>query len=177
MHWFPARSIQAFLLVRLILSAAPVQGQRPSDQGKEQLSNRLEGIGLSASDIKESVVTSSYSDPGSGITHTYLRQRAKGVFVWPGIFGVHTAADGTILSWDKPPVTDIAAKALDPTPALDARSALLLVAAAEEVRQPDPTTTAYDAELQRTTFSISGATEGAEVALVWYPKEDGLTLA
>ncbi|MEZ4740315.1 MAG: M36 family metallopeptidase [Flavobacteriales bacterium] len=133
--------------------------------------------GGAASDLEGALQSSNYTDPGTGVVHTYLRQRAAGIPVFPGIFGVHTAADGTLLKWDVPPVAGLKEKAVDPLPVVTARAALENVAAQERVQMPGLEEVAYDAEQRRTTFRHSDSDEDPTVALVWWPTKEGVTLA
>ena len=55
---------------------------------------RARAQGLSASDISNPLVTNSYTDASTGITHTYLQPRVNGLVVFNATGAVHTDTTG-----------------------------------------------------------------------------------
>ncbi|RZL13969.1 MAG: hypothetical protein EOO62_06710, partial [Hymenobacter sp.] len=92
--------------------------------------------GLSAGDVTNVLVTNSYLDPSTGITHTYLQQRVNGLAVFNATGAVHTDKSGKVIFAAQDFVVNASAKAADATPALTPAQAV--VAASVSLGLPRP---------------------------------------
>jgi len=97
---------------------------------------RARAQGLSASDVSNPLVTNSYTDASTGITHTYLQQRVNGLVVFNATGAVHTDKTGKVIFAAQDFVSDAAAKAAAPSPVLTPEQAV--VAAAVRLGLPRP---------------------------------------
>lgn len=62
------------------------------------LTSQHDRLGLSADDIRNSIVTDQYTDSHTGMTHIYLRQQLNGLPVVNANASIHVAADGRVLT-------------------------------------------------------------------------------
>jgi extracellular elastinolytic metalloproteinase len=92
--------------------------------------------GLAATDVANVLVTNTYTDASTGITHTYLQQRVNGLVVFNAQGAVHTDQAGKIVFATQDFVVNATAKAAAPTPALTPEQAV--VAASVSLGLPRP---------------------------------------
>lgn len=97
---------------------------------------KAQSQGLSAADVANPVVTDSYFETSTGLTHTYFRQRVNGLAVSNTSAAVHTDKSGKVVFATYDFVAGAAAKAPASTPALDAAQAV--TAAAVSLGLPRP---------------------------------------
>ena len=94
-----------------------------SAKARAQSRNRL-----TAADVANPFVTSSYFDAGTGLTHTYLQQRVNGLTVFNANGAVHTDRSGRVVFFNQEFVADAAAIAPAATPGLTAEQAVAATA-------------------------------------------------
>ncbi len=70
----------------------------PLDIAMDYLSSHADQMGLTANDVRNSVVTDQYSDSRTGMTHIYLQQQLNGIPIVNARINVNVAADGRILN-------------------------------------------------------------------------------
>ena len=97
---------------------------------------RAKAQGLTAADVANPLVTNSYFDASTGLTHTYLQQRVNGVAVFNATGAVHTDKTGKVVLATQDFVAGAAALAASSTPTLTAEQAI--VAAAVRLGLPRP---------------------------------------
>lgn len=91
---------------------------------------------LTAADVADPTVTSSYFDPSTNLTHTYLQQKVNGLTVFNANGAVHTNSSGKVVFFNQDFLADAAAVAPSATPALTAEQAV--TAAARGLSLPSP---------------------------------------
>ncbi|WP_051719116.1 M36 family metallopeptidase [Hymenobacter sp. IS2118] len=91
---------------------------------------------LSAADVANPVVSSSYFDSSTGLTHTYLQQRVNGLTVFNATGAVHTDQSGKVVLVTQDFLANAAAVAPSATPTLSAEQAV--GAAARALKLPSP---------------------------------------
>ncbi len=79
---------------------------------------------LTAADVANPTVTSSYFDASTNLTHTYLQQRVNGLTVFNANGAVHTDQRGKVVFFNQDFVADAAAVAASATPALSPEQAV-----------------------------------------------------
>lgn len=92
--------------------------------------------GLSAADVANPLVTSSYYDTDMGLTHTYLLQRVNGVPVSGATGDIHIDQKGQVVSSYQSFVRGAAAMAPSPVPSLSATDGIAAAAAALGIPHP-----------------------------------------
>lgn len=92
--------------------------------------------GLSAADVASPLVTSSYVDSSTGLTHTYLQQQVNGLAIFNATGAVYTDKAGKVVFSTQDFVAGAAAKAPSATPALSPEQAV--TAAAVRLGLPRP---------------------------------------
>ncbi len=97
---------------------------------------RAKAQGLTAADVANLLVTNSYFDASTNLTHTYLQQRVNGVAVFNATGAVHTDKAGKVVFASQDFVVNAAAVAASATPTLTAEQAI--VAAAVRLGLPRP---------------------------------------
>ena len=70
----------------------------PLDLGLTYLKTHAAQLGMSPTDVDNSIVTSQYTDGGTGLTHIYLRQQVNGLPVINSDFDVSVNASGEVTS-------------------------------------------------------------------------------
>ncbi|ALW84997.1 hypothetical protein AUC43_07765 [Hymenobacter sedentarius] len=110
---------------------APVAQALASFSAKVQAQGRL-----SAADVANPAVTSSYFDQSTGLTHTYLQQRVNGLTVFNATGAVHTDQTGKVVFFNQDFLPGAAAAAPAATPALTPEQAV--GAAAKSLSLPQP---------------------------------------
>lgn len=91
---------------------------------------------LTAADVANPTVTSSYFDASTGLTHTYLQQRVNGLTVFNANGAVHTDKNGKVVFFNQDFFANAVAAAPSATPALTPEQAV--VAAARGLGLPTP---------------------------------------
>jgi len=71
---------------------------KPLDIALSYVKNNAKALGLSQADVTSSVVTDSYTDADSGITHVYLRQTYNGLEIYNTDMTITVMKDGSVLS-------------------------------------------------------------------------------
>ncbi|HEX8427360.1 M36 family metallopeptidase, partial [Hymenobacter sp.] len=103
------------LLVAAMLAlpglAAAQSQSAPLRSALQQLSSQRTRFGLSATDVADPAVTSSYTDAGSDITHVYLRQRYQGIEVYGAEADMHLDRTEKVVSMHTAFVPNVAAQA------------------------------------------------------------------
>ena len=66
---------------------------------------------LTAADVADPTVTSSYFDPSTNLTHTYLKQKVNGLTVFNANGAVHTDASGKVVFYNQDFLANAAAVA------------------------------------------------------------------
>ena len=89
---------------------------------------RAKAQGLSAADVADPLITDSYQDASTGLTHTYLQQRVNGLLIFNATGAVHTDATGKVVLATQGFVAGAAAKAASPSPALTPEQAVTAAA-------------------------------------------------
>ncbi len=92
--------------------------------------------GLKTTDVADVLVTNSYTDASTGITHTYLQQRVNGLVVFNATGAVHTDKAGKVIFAAQDFVANANSRAAAPTPALTPAQAV--VAASVSLGLPRP---------------------------------------
>ena len=91
---------------------------------------------LTAADVANPTVTSSYFDASTGLTHTYLQQRVNGLTVFNANGAVHTDQNGKVVFFNQDFLAGAAAAAPSATPTLTPEQAV--VGAARGLGLPTP---------------------------------------
>jgi extracellular elastinolytic metalloproteinase len=99
-------------------------------------SAKAKAQGLKATDVADVLVTNSYTDASTGITHTYLQQRVNGLVVFNATGAVHTNKEGKVIFAAQDFVANASARAAAPSPALTPAQAV--VAASVSLGLPRP---------------------------------------
>ena len=115
----------------LAQEATPVQTALASFSAKARAQSHL-----TAADVANPTVTSSYFDPSTKLTHTYLQQKVNGLTVFNANGAVHTDASGKVVFFNQDFLADAAAVAPSATPALTPEQAV--GAAAKGLGLPAP---------------------------------------
>ncbi|MBF9238800.1 M36 family metallopeptidase [Hymenobacter sp. BT683] len=126
------------LAIALALPAlASAQQATPTAQALASFSAKARAQSrLSAADVANPVVTSSYFDRSTGLTHTYLQQRVNGLTVFNANGAVHTDQSGKVVFFNQDFLANAAAGAPSATPTLTAEQAV--GAAAKSLNLPRP---------------------------------------
>jgi hypothetical protein len=141
---------------------------------------RARAQGLSASDISNPLITNSYTDASTGITHTYLQQRVNGLVVFNATGAVHTDKTGKVIFAAQDFVSDAAAKAAAPSPVLTPEQAVVAASVSLGLPRPVGLRTLMEARVaDGLLFNNGGISEenipvrlmytrqGDKLALVW----------
>jgi extracellular elastinolytic metalloproteinase len=99
-------------------------------------SAKAKAQGLKATDVADVLITNSYTDASTGITHTYLQQRVNGLVVFNATGAVHTDKAGKVIFAAQDFVANATARAAAPAPALTPAQAV--VAASVSLGLPRP---------------------------------------
>ncbi|RZK63307.1 MAG: T9SS type A sorting domain-containing protein [Hymenobacter sp.] len=89
---------------------------------------------LSAADVADAAVTSTYSEPRTGLTHVYLRQRCQGLEVFGTESDLHLDKAGQVVSQHLAFVRGAAQAARSATPGLTPTQAVAAAAAALHIK-------------------------------------------
>ena len=171
------------LAVCLHTSASVSQGQSPSKEIHQYLIENAESLGLTASDLKDIIVTDQYSSKHNGVTHLYLQQRHESIPVFGAQINLTVGPDGDVLHVANRFVPDLQRKIGDPdrsVPPEDAvhRAARSLGLELSEPLTPLPRASKGPTIETRTPddvlFSAGGISlEPIPVNLMYVPLQDG----
>ncbi|OUJ69123.1 T9SS-dependent M36 family metallopeptidase [Hymenobacter crusticola] len=132
----PACRVLAFACLLAAPGLASAQ-TTPLSSALSQFGSQRNKLGLSESDLSNPAVTSSYTEPASGITHVYLRQRYQGIEVYGAEADVHLNQANKLVSMHSNFVAGVAAQARAATvPALSAVQAVAAAATALNLGSP-----------------------------------------
>ena len=115
----------------LAQEVTPLAQTLTSFSAKAQAQSRL-----TAADVANPTVTSSYFDASTGLTHTYLQQRVNGLTVFNANGAVHTDRSGKVVFFNQDFLAGAVAAAPSATPKLTPEQAV--VAAARGLSLPTP---------------------------------------
>ncbi|UYZ62723.1 T9SS-dependent M36 family metallopeptidase [Hymenobacter weizhouensis] len=133
----PAPLSRALLTAGLLALPGLLAAQTTSaDLARTALQVRTQALGLKPADVSDPVVTNSFTDEHSGVTHVYLRQRYQGVEVYNGVADVHLAPTGRVVGLNSRFVSNAAVLARPATPALTAEQAVGAAARALAMAAP-----------------------------------------
>ncbi len=124
------------LATALALPGIAQAQQAPPATALPTFAAKAKAQGLTAADVADVLVTNSYSDPSTGLTHTYLQQRVNGLVIFNATGAVHTDKTGKVLFTSQDFVAGAAALAPSATPALTPEQAV--VAASVSLGLPRP---------------------------------------
>ncbi|MDF7813181.1 T9SS-dependent M36 family metallopeptidase [Hymenobacter sp. YC55] len=94
----PSNCRPLLLAAMLALPGLAAAQSTPLRTALQQLSSRSTKLGLSATDVADPAVTSSYTDEGSAITHVYLRQRYQGIEIFGAEADMHLDRNEKVVS-------------------------------------------------------------------------------
>jgi len=168
-------------LLALALAApgfAMAQSHAPSAQALAYFTTQSQRQGLHDGDATNPSVTSSYFDEGSGLTHTYLRQRVNGLDVYGAVGDVHTDRTGKPVLMHQGFVVDAARLAPSATPTLTAEQAVAAAATGLHLPRPVGLTLKKEARpADGLVFNNGGISEyDIPVRLMYLPINGGLKL-
>lgn len=144
--------------------AQEAAGQKHADDLLGALREKLVGQGYVAEDLADLVVKDDYRDAGSGVRHTYLRQRWHGIEVFNGDIAVHRGPDGKIFKINNG-AWPFVAKTVDAEgPSITAGHALEVVLGKDLPGHRVPTLLSTEDGGQRAVFD--GSTLGGEPVVV-----------
>ena len=123
------------LSAALALPGLAAAQQAPAE-ALSYFATKAKSQGLSAADVANPLVTSSYFDATMGLTHTYLLQRVNGVPVFGATGDVHTDRSGKVVSSYQGFVPGAAATAPSAKPSLSAADGVAAAAAALGLSRP-----------------------------------------
>ncbi|MDO7886078.1 M36 family metallopeptidase [Hymenobacter cheonanensis] len=139
---------------------------------------RAKAQGLSAGDVSNPLVTNTYTDASTGITHTYLQQRVNGLVVFNATGAVHTDKTGKVIFAAQDFVTNATAKAGAPTPTLTPEQAVVAAAVSLGLPRPVGLRTVVEARVaDGMVFNNGGISEeNIPVRLLYTRQNDKLVL-
>lgn len=103
--------------------AGAAQGD-PLTMALNYISDHVDVLGLTSSDVADMVVTDRYTSPKSGITHIYFRQRYAGIDVYNALLNVNVARDGSVINVGNRFVPDLSSAVNTTKPAITPLDAL-----------------------------------------------------
>ena len=164
------------LATTLALPGLAAAQQAPSPLAA--FTTRAKTQGLSASDVANPLITNSYTDASTGLTHTYLQQRVNGLVVFNATGAVHTDKTGKVIFAAQDFVTNATAKAGAPTPALSPDQAVVAASVALGLPRPVALRTVVEARLaDGMVFNNGGISEkNIPVRLMYTRQNDKLVL-
>lgn len=180
MRWISALAGGRGLIVAALLALAGVgrAQQRPPAGALASFAARAQAQGLRATDVADPLLTDSYFDAGTGLTHTYWQQRVNGLVIFGATGAVHTNAQGRVVLATQDFVADAAAKAGRPSPALSPAQAVAAAAVALGLPRPVALRTMTEARVaDGVVFNNGGISrENIPVRLLYARQEDKLVL-
>ncbi len=164
-----------------LASALALPGLAAAQQAPSPLaafSARAKAQGLSASDVSNPLVTNSYTDASTGLTHTYLQQRVNGLVVFNATGAVHTDKTGKVIFAAQDFVINATAKAGAPTPTLSPEQAVVAASVSLGLPRPVALRTVVEARLaDGMVFNNGGISEeNIPVRLMYTRQNDKLVL-
>ncbi|GGE98610.1 peptidase M36 [Hymenobacter cavernae] len=141
----------------------------PLTSALRQLSSQHSKLGLSEADVANPVVTSSYTDAGSDITHVYLRQRYQGIEIYGAEADMHLDRSEKVVSMHSNFVRNAAAQARTTTPSLSATQGIAAAAKALGLATPrNLTVNKAGTPAEGMVFSESGISRSPIAAKLMY---------
>ncbi|QKG57956.1 T9SS type A sorting domain-containing protein [Hymenobacter sp. BRD128] len=164
-----------------LAAALAVPGLASAQQGSPAVvafAAKAKAQGLSAGDVANVLVTNSYTDASTGITHTYLQQRVNGLVVFNATGAVHTDPTGKVVFAAQDFVVNATAKAAPPTPSLTPEQAVVAAAVGLGLPRPVGLRTMVEArEADGLVFNNGGISdENIPVRLLYTRQGDKLVL-
>jgi extracellular elastinolytic metalloproteinase len=164
-----------------LATALALPGLAAAQQGPTVVSAftaRAKAQGLSASDVASPLITNSYTDASTGITHTYLQQRVNGLVVFNATGAIHTDKTGKVLFAAQDFVTNATAKAAAPTPTLTPEQAVVAASVGLGLPRPVGLRTVIEARLADGMLFNNGgiSEENIPVRLMYTRQNDKLVL-
>ncbi|MBK9177803.1 MAG: M36 family metallopeptidase, partial [Flavobacteriales bacterium] len=162
----------------LIGSSLQLSAQRSADEYLVLALETLQSDALSAEDIEDAVVKDHYISEGSGITHTYIRQRWQGIEVWNADIAIHQRPDGSILSVSNGAWARLSERVNATSPGISGSAALASVLAVNLPGRGVPALLTTEDGGKRLVFDSEGfSDESPFVQLVYQPVGESLRLA
>jgi extracellular elastinolytic metalloproteinase len=129
--------------------------------------------GLAASDVANVLVTNSYTDASTGITHTYLQQRVNGLVVFNATGAVHTDQSGKVVFAAQDFVVNATARAAAPSPALTPEQAVVAASVSLGLPRPVALRTVVEARVaDGMVFNNGGISEENIPVRLMYTRRD-----
>jgi extracellular elastinolytic metalloproteinase len=175
----------SYRIVGLVVALAlpgltAAQQSAPTTQALAGFAVRAKAQGLSAVDVSNPLITDSYLDAGSDLTHSYLQQRVNGLVILYATGAVHTDQTGKVVLATQSFIINAAALAPPPTPSLSADQAVVAAAVALGLPRPVALRLVVDARpADGLTFNNGGISEdniqvrllyqqlGGKLVLIW----------
>lgn len=160
------------------LALAQQKSLVPSATVLATFATKARAQGLSAADVAQPIVTSSYLDASTGLTHTYLQQQVNGLPVFNATGAVHTDAAGKVVFATQDFVSGAVAKAAASTPTLTPEQAVTAAAVSLGLPRPVGLRTLVDARVaDGIVFNKGGISqENIPVRLMYTRQGDKLVL-
>ncbi|MDJ0367617.1 M36 family metallopeptidase [Hymenobacter sp. H14-R3] len=166
------------LATALALPGIAQAQQGPPAAALSSFAAKAKAQGLSAADVANVLVTNSYTDTSTGITHTYLQQRVNGLVVFNATGAVHTDKAGKVIFSAQDFVVGAGAKAPSATPALTPAQAVVAAAVSLDLPRPVGLRTVLEARVaDGMVFNNGGISEeNIPVRLMYTRQNDKLVL-
>jgi len=162
------------LATALALPGLALAQQAPSTAALAAFTAKAKAQGLSTGDVANVLVTNSYTDAKTGVTHTYLQQRVNGLAVFNATGAVHTDKDGKVLFTAQDFVPNAATLAPPATPTLTAEQAVTAAAIRLDLPRPVGLRTVVDARVaDGLIFNNGGISEENIPVRLMYTRQDG----
>ena len=170
----PAGCRALALATALALPGLALAQQKGPVAGLATFAAKAKAQGLSAADVADPIITSSYLDASTGLTHTYLQQRVNGLAVFNATGAVHTDATGKVVLATQDFVAGAAAKANSPSPALTPAQAVTAAAVALDLPRPVALRTVTEARVaDGVIFNNGGISQENIPVRLMYTRQDG----
>jgi extracellular elastinolytic metalloproteinase len=166
------------LTIALALPGVALAQQKAPATALAAFASRARTQGLSAADVASPIVTSSYFDSSTGLTHTYLQQQVNGLAVFNATGAVHTDASGKVVFATQDFVASAVAKAASPSPTLSPEQAVTAAAVSLGLPRPVALRTVVEARVaDGVVFNNGGISqENIPVRLMYTRQDDKLVL-
>lgn len=178
LYFIPAGCRALALAASLALPGLALAQQTLPAAALAAFTTKAKTQGLSAADVAAPIVTSSYFDTSTGLTHTYLQQQVNGLAVFNSTGAVHTNASGKVVFTTQDFVANAAAKAGSPSPALTPEQAVTAAAVSLGLPRPVALRTVVEARVaDGVVFNNGGISrENIPVRLMYTRQDDKLVL-
>ncbi len=178
LYFTPAGCRALALAATLALPGLALAQQTSPAAALAAFTTKAKTQGLSAADVAAPLVTSSYFDTSTGLTHTYLQQQVNGLAVFNATGAVHTDASGKVVFATQDFVANAAAKAGSPSPALTPEQAVTAAAVSLGLPRPVALRTVVEARVaDGVVFNNGGISrENIPVRLLYTRQDDKLVL-